>query len=95
MGALDHLSRGAAIRIVVTAIEPVFLVDLETPECIRLALPESLQLLLLAHVEPELRERNAVLSEFQFELANLLVSASPVDLRRQAANAFDEDAAVP
>src|SRR6185437_11439471 len=94
-GPVDHVARRPPVRVPLGAVAPVLFRDLEALERAPLALAEAAELLLLAHLEPELDEDEAVPGELLLEVVDLGVRAHPVRLGGEALDALDEHAAVP
>ena len=67
-----------------TAIGPVLGIDFEALQRILVARLEAAQLLCLAHLQPELRDDQAVLGQLALELADLVVGALPVRRARRS-----------
>src|SRR5690606_25855106 len=90
-----HVARGTLVGCEVAAVLPILLVDLEALERLLPAVLEALQLLVLADSEPELVDDHSRFGELQLERVDLIVSAAPVRLGREAPHPLDEHAPVP
>src|SRR5438046_5666451 len=93
--AIDHVGDRLLVRAPLGAIAPVVRRDLEALERRLLARLEALQLLGLAHLEPELANNRVVVDELLLELVDLLVRAAPVELGTIAFDALDQHAPIP
>ena len=83
------------VRAPLGAIAPVVRRDLEALEWRLLARLEALQLLGLAHLEPEFANNRVVVDELLLELVDLLVRAAPVEFGTIAFDALNQHAAIP
>ena len=94
-GALDHVADGLRVGIPLLPVAPVFLGDLEALELGLLALLEALQLLLVAHLQPELDDDGAGLHQRVLEVVDLGIGPQPVGFGTEALDTLDQHAAVP
>src|SRR4051812_4822219 len=95
VGARDHVLDRFQVLVALVAIAPVLVGQLPTLERILLTALESLQLLLVGDVEPELDQDRALVGEGPLETVDLVVGPQPLLPRSQLLDPLDEDASVP